>query len=90
MHLPIAKPSGVSLIAGLILIYFPAYHDRGHPEGQEPGLALLPECAADRRRIVSRDGNGVQAAPPRAAADLWALPVPPQYQQVQRGNVPAA
>src|SRR5581483_2845366 len=68
----------------------PAHHDRDHPEGREPGPAHLPERAADRRRMVRRDGDGVHAAPPRAAADLYPAPVSPVPAGPERLLVTAA
>ena len=63
------------LIAGLVLIYFLPTMIGIIRKGREPGPAHLPERAADRHRMVCRDGHGFHAAPPRAA-DLHPLPLP--------------
>ena len=54
------------------------------------GLLIFLNVAADRCRTVRRDGDGIHAAPPRAAADLYPVPVSPVPAGPERPLVTAA
>jgi hypothetical protein len=66
----------VSLIAGLVLIYFLPAMIGIIRKVESLGLLIFLNVLSDRRRMVCCDGDGGHAAAARAAADLYPLPVP--------------